>query len=146
MADALDLNRRDTAPSTTETKMSRRLSGTGAAANSSRSAELHLPMNVALRRFLKSAGRAQAAVAQQDERRAMERLRQKRLRLVLKPEDYEELRYQILNRDGWKCQCCGPHKDLHVHHLVRRSEFGSDALENLMTLCAGCHRRVHSPI
>jgi hypothetical protein len=33
--------------------MSRRLSGTGAAANSSRSAEVHLPMNVALRRFLK---------------------------------------------------------------------------------------------
>jgi len=76
----------------------------------------------------------------------MERLRQKRPRLVLNPEDYEELGNRILNRDGWKCQCCGSGKDLQVHHLVRRSQLGSDTLENLMTLCAGCHRRVHIPI
>ena len=76
----------------------------------------------------------------------MERLRQKRPRLILERDEYDKLRDRVLNRDGWRCQCCGSRKDLHVHHLVRRSELGSDALENLITLCAGCHRRVHIPI
>lgn len=76
----------------------------------------------------------------------MEGLRQKRPRLVLKHEDYGQLKNRVLNRDGWKCQCCGSRKDLHVHHLVRRSQLGPDALENLMTLCSGCHRRVHDLI
>jgi 5-methylcytosine-specific restriction endonuclease McrA len=76
----------------------------------------------------------------------MERLRQKRPRLILEREEYDKLRHRVLNRDGWRCQCCGSREDLHVHHLVRRIELGADALENLMTLCAGCHRRVHIPI
>jgi 5-methylcytosine-specific restriction endonuclease McrA len=52
----------------------------------------------------------------------MERLRQKRPRLVLKSEEYEQLSACVLQRDGWKCQCCGISKSLHVHHLVHRSQ------------------------
>jgi 5-methylcytosine-specific restriction endonuclease McrA len=76
----------------------------------------------------------------------MERLRQKRPRLVLKPEEYDELGNRVLDRDGWKCQCCGSSMNLQVHHLVRRSQLGSDVLENLMTLCADCHHRQHNNI
>jgi 5-methylcytosine-specific restriction endonuclease McrA len=76
----------------------------------------------------------------------MEGLRQKRPRLALNPEGYDQLKKEVLARDGWKCQCCGSLISLQVHHLVRRSQLGSDTLENLMTLCAGCHRRVHNLI
>ena len=73
----------------------------------------------------------------------MERLRQKRPRLVLDWDEYSKLRDQVLKRDGWKCQNCGSSIDLHVHHLVKRSNLGSDALENLITLCSNCHRQRH---
>ena len=74
----------------------------------------------------------------------MERLRQKRPRLVLGRDVYHNLKNQVLNRDGWKCQDCGSSINLQVHHLVRRSQLGWDELENLMTLCAECHRRLHN--
>lgn len=46
------------------------------------------------------------------------------------------------------CADCGStdvplSKDLHVHHIVKRSQGGSDETENLIALCAGCHRNVH---
>ena len=74
----------------------------------------------------------------------MRQLRQKRHRLKLKIEAYTLLRKRVLERDGWRCQQCGSSKDLHVHHLTRRSELGDDAEENLLTLCAWCHSHVHS--
>jgi 5-methylcytosine-specific restriction endonuclease McrA len=74
----------------------------------------------------------------------MKSLRQKRPRLVLKHEDYGELRNRVLDRDGWKCQGCGSSVNLQVHHFVRRSQLGSDVLENLITLCVDCHRRQHN--
>jgi 5-methylcytosine-specific restriction endonuclease McrA len=74
----------------------------------------------------------------------MERLRQKRPRLVLRPEEYGELKTRVLDRDGWKCQSCGSAMNLEIHHLVRRSQLGSDEFDNLIALCAGCHRRHHS--
>ena len=37
----------------------------------------------------------------------MERLRQKRPRLVLTSDEYDRLRILVLERDGWKCQSCG---------------------------------------
>jgi 5-methylcytosine-specific restriction endonuclease McrA len=74
----------------------------------------------------------------------MERLRQKWPRLVLNREEYDQLKSEVLNRDGWKCQCCGSKTNLHVHHLKKRSQLGPDAADNLITLCAGCHRREHT--
>jgi 5-methylcytosine-specific restriction endonuclease McrA len=74
----------------------------------------------------------------------MERLRQKRPRLVLNREDYDDLRKRIFERDGWKCQSCGSSINLQVHHVVHRSQLGPDALDNLISLCAGCHRLQHN--
>lgn len=55
----------------------------------------------------------------------------------------------VLNRDNYTCQHCkGKHKDSHleVHHIVYRSQGGSDAPENLITLCHTCHTGVHKSI
>jgi 5-methylcytosine-specific restriction endonuclease McrA len=73
----------------------------------------------------------------------MNRIRPKRLRLRLNPEPYEQLRKQVLRRDGWKCQICGSRQNLQVHHKQLRSQQGSDDDLNLITLCAGCHEGLH---
>ena len=56
---------------------------------------------------------------------------------------YESLRQQILRRDGWRCQSCFTMSSLEVHHRKFRSHSGADSEENLITLCAACHARVH---
>lgn len=65
-------------------------------------------------------------------------------------DDWEKQRKLALARDGKKCRSCGhkprgpddPNK-LHVHHLVSRSKGGTNALRNLIVLCARCHQRQH---
>lgn len=73
----------------------------------------------------------------------MNRVRPKQARLRLEPKLYDQLRHQVLRRDGWKCQCCGSRANLEVHHNDFRSHGGNDAEENLITLCAVCHSLVH---
>jgi 5-methylcytosine-specific restriction endonuclease McrA len=47
-------------------------------------------------------------------------------------------------RDGGMCQVPGCTAVGHdVHHIVHRSQGGSDELDNLVTLCRYCHDRVH---
>ena len=67
--------------------------------------------------------------------------------------DWQELRRQALERDGFHCKLCGAAGtgvSLHVHHLVPFRNF-TDAdeannLDNLVSLCAGCHERVESAV
>ena len=73
----------------------------------------------------------------------MKRIRPKRPRVRLDPALYEQLRKQLLRRDGWQCQICGSKQNLQVHHKQLRSQRGSDDDLNLITLCAGCHERLH---
>jgi 5-methylcytosine-specific restriction endonuclease McrA len=63
--------------------------------------------------------------------------------LRLDSASYESLRQRVLRRDGWRCQSCGTMSNLEVHHRQFRSHSGHDSEENLMTLCAECHRNVH---
>jgi HNH endonuclease len=54
------------------------------------------------------------------------------------------LRRRILARDGHRCRVCGSRFQLHVHHIVFRSETGSsNAWSNLMAACIRCHALVH---
>ena len=46
----------------------------------------------------------------------------------------------ILNRDDETCQICGTRSNLHVHHIVFRSQGGTDDHDNLITLCEKDHR------
>ena len=56
------------------------------------------------------------------------------------------IRGYVLFRDGHKCQCCkGKSKDkiLNVHHIESRL-VGSNAPNNLITLCETCHKSYHN--
>ena len=64
-------------------------------------------------------------------------------RLQLDPDLYEQLRNQVLRRDGWRCQLCGVMANLEVHHREFRSHSGRDSEENLITLCTPCHATLH---
>jgi hypothetical protein len=48
------------------------------------------------------------------------------------------LRDRVLKRDGFRCRGCGARSRLLVHHRDKRNEE-----ELLLTLCIGCHMRVH---
>lgn len=53
----------------------------------------------------------------------------------------------VLNRDNYTCQYCkGKRKDskLEVHHIIYRSNHGSDDEINLITLCQTCHKLLHN--
>lgn len=60
-----------------------------------------------------------------------------------------KLRYEILERDKFKCQDDGrsPDRDgvtLQIHHVVFVSEGGDNSMENLVTLCSDCHAGRHA--
>ncbi len=53
------------------------------------------------------------------------------------------VRRQALERAGYRCEVpgCACRTNLHVHHIHRRSQGGSDELENLAVACAAHHLR-----
>ena len=67
----------------------------------------------------------------------------KRPRVQLDREAYQELCRQVLRRDRWRCQQCGSRSNLELHHIKFRSHLGTDSEENLTTLCRECHKRLH---
>lgn len=59
--------------------------------------------------------------------------------------DWDLLREQVLQRDSFECQendgCCnGP---LQAHHIVSLSKYGTNKLNNLITLCKYHHSLKH---
>jgi len=73
----------------------------------------------------------------------------------IKPEHYakgeqygfENMKAYIRHRDGYTCQHCkGKTKDkrLEIHHIIFRSNGGTNQPSNLITLCATCHAKVHT--
>jgi len=55
------------------------------------------------------------------------------------------VRREVLARDKHRCQApgCGRTRFLEIHHIVARQRGGDNKPENLMTLCASCHRLWH---
>ena len=55
------------------------------------------------------------------------------------------VRREVLARDQHRCQApgCGRTRFLEVHHIAARSSGGSNHSDNLVTLCASCHRLWH---
>ena len=53
---------------------------------------------------------------------------------------WRRVRRVALDRDGWRCRACGRAGRLQVDH-IRPLSAGGDTygLENLQTLCVGCH-------
>lgn len=54
---------------------------------------------------------------------------------------YYDVRYFVFARDQYICQVCHKKKDkiLHTHHLIYRSQGGSNRADNLITVCTECH-------
>jgi 5-methylcytosine-specific restriction endonuclease McrA len=73
----------------------------------------------------------------------MKKIQSRSPRLRLDSTSYTKLQRQVLERDGWRCQVCGSMQNLQVHHLKFRSQSGGDEEQNLITLCAECHARMH---
>ncbi|MDD5322835.1 MAG: exonuclease domain-containing protein [Methylococcales bacterium] len=62
---------------------------------------------------------------------------------------YERLRDHIKSQDGHACVIC--HKtsfdsELHVHHIIPLSLYGTNQPQNLVTLCYSCHNKQHPTI
>lgn len=59
---------------------------------------------------------------------------------------FENTKAYVLARDGYQCQSgkSGCSEKLHIHHIVFRSQGGSDAPSNLITLCKRHHDALHN--
>ena len=56
---------------------------------------------------------------------------------------FENVKAYVRARDNYQCQNCGSGDNLRVHHIVERSESGSDRPDNLITVCDSCHNLIH---
>jgi hypothetical protein len=52
---------------------------------------------------------------------------------------WQRTRAAVRRRDGNRCVVCGATSGLSVHHIVKAREGGSDAMDNLVTLCRRHH-------
>jgi hypothetical protein len=60
--------------------------------------------------------------------------------------DFYNVKQFVLCRDNHTCQkCFGKKRDplLHVHHIIFRSDGGTNSPDNLITLCKTCHDNLH---
>lgn len=64
----------------------------------------------------------------------------------------DDVRREVLRRDGYKCKACGWSHDewnqsdprnLELHHIKHHAKGGQNVEGNLMTLCNVCHDKVH---
>ena len=58
-------------------------------------------------------------------------------------------RDEVLKRDNFECQFCRTKEDLCVHHKDgngRGSKDPNNSLDNLITLCLSCHRKLHQTL
>lgn len=61
--------------------------------------------------------------------------------------DWKRIRQQVLIRDNGQCQICGRFEGrLEIHHKTPFLISKDNSLDNLITLCAPCHRRIESEI
>jgi hypothetical protein len=72
----------------------------------------------------------------------------KRFRIVLPRDEYKALSNLVLARDRFRCRHCKTRNNLHLHHVIFRSQGGNDSSDNLITLCSnfdggGCHEAAH---
>lgn len=58
---------------------------------------------------------------------------------------YRKWREKVIDRDKGKCVLCGSSANLEVHHIKPFAQFPTERLNinNGVTLCRDCHKRVH---
>lgn len=65
--------------------------------------------------------------------------------LAARQPNWERIKRNALDRDGWRCRDCAKAGRLEVHHVRPLREGGGNALANLRTLCVACHKAAHAP-
>jgi len=83
----------------------------------------------------------------------MIRANPKPVTIRLKSAAYKRLQIAVLERDFFTCQKgvtfkpeekrCGQHTAAPPHHKIKRSQGGSNTMENLVALCVKCHDKEH---
>jgi len=73
------------------------------------------------------------------------RLYPKGFKPVTSREVQPELRKLVFERDNWSCVKCGIGENLHCHHIdpVVNNPLESADIDNCITLCKSCHKKVH---
>jgi hypothetical protein len=67
-------------------------------------------------------------------------------RCAATPREWAILRLAIILRARSRCQACGARARLEVHHIIKRSQGGSDFdLDQLVALCRPCHDLTDAP-
>ena len=51
--------------------------------------------------------------------------------------------YKLAEGEFFPCQCCGEEAAVDIHHIIHRSQGGSDEIGNLIGLGRDCHLRAH---
>lgn len=67
----------------------------------------------------------------------------------IKGKSFKQIRELVLERDNWRCQCCGRGIEdgivLTVHHKTYAHLYNEkEHLEDLICLCEICHKAIHS--
>lgn len=63
------------------------------------------------------------------------------------PTNWSEVASRIRALDDYTCINCGAQDlELHVHHIVYVSNFGTHQKKNLVTLCRECHEKEHKKV
>jgi predicted restriction endonuclease len=54
-----------------------------------------------------------------------------------------KIRKEVYRRDGFRCALCDSTIGIQLHHVVKRSQGGTESPQNLITLCSDCHALAH---
>lgn len=54
------------------------------------------------------------------------------------------IKKEVLEADDHSCVRCESESELVAHHIIPRSQGGSDELSNMATLCKNCHTKAHA--
>lgn len=60
-------------------------------------------------------------------------------RIKLPKDEYESIRLEVYESQGWRCAHCAEMKPLTLDHIIKRSQGGGDERSNLRGLCLECH-------
>lgn len=53
------------------------------------------------------------------------------------------VRKAVYARDNYRCALCDSPRGLQIHHVMKRSQGGSNDAQNIITLCMYCHNVIH---
>lgn len=54
-----------------------------------------------------------------------------------------DTRKAVYKRDDYACVLCDDNRRLQIHHVIHRSQGGTNHPQNLVTLCSTCHALAH---